>query len=458
MIKGIIQKFHNASDNDRIVYKNVMGAFLVKGGALFITLYTLPAYIKFFNNYDVLGLWYTLLSLLNWILNFDLGIGNGLRNYLSTSLSINNKEEVKHYISSAYYSIGAIIFVLLAAFPLVIGKANLNAVFRIDTAIVSPKSLYTAVVIVFGGVMIQFWLKLINAVLYALQKSSVNNFLVLCTNMMILLVVKFYPSGTNNENIVVMALFYAVAVCLPLLTSSVIVFGGKLRYAWPRLRYVSKGYIKKVLSLGGVFFFVQIAYMVIMSTNEFLITRTSGNAFNVDYQAYYKLFSLGGTVFSLTLTPIWSVITKAKTEQNIGWIKNTYKRFMFLAIFFCVGELLIIVVMKPLMHVWLGESSLSSISYVSGSLFALLGCIMIFNSVLSSVANGIGELKVQAICFGVGALLKVPLAFLFVSISDSWYGVVIANIICMGIYGCVQPFFMRKYFIENLNVQSITQL
>lgn len=451
MIKKVLEKLRNAGENDKIVYKNVLGAFLVKGCALFVTLYTLPSYIKFFNNDEVLGLWFTILSLLNWILNFDLGIGNGLRNHLSTAISLGDKEDVKRYISSAYISIGTIVTVLSVIFPFVIYKVDLNNLLSIDKTEISPNSLYITAIIVFVGVMVQFWLKLINSVLYALQKSSVNNFLVLCTNVMILVVAVVFPSGANDRNIIVMAIVHAVAVALPLLVATVSVFAKKLRYAIPRIKYFSKEHGKKVLSLGGIFFFIQIAYMIIMSTNEFLITKTSGNADVVDYQAYYKLFSLASTIFALALTPLWSVITKAKAENNIGWIKSTYKKFMLLGGVFCLGEFGLVVLMEPLMKIWLGADSLPEISYFSGIMCALLGCAMIMNGVFSNIANGTGELKVQAICFGVGAVLKVPLSYILVSILGSWNGVVLANIICMGIYCIIQPISLIKYFKNNLS-------
>ena len=451
MIKKVLEKLRNAGENDKIVYKNVLGAFLVKGCALFVTLYTLPSYIKFFNNDEVLGLWFPILSLLNWILNFDLGIGNGLRNHLSTAISLGNKEDVKRYISSAYISIGAIVTVLSVIFPFVIYKVDLNNLLSIEKTEISPKALYITAVIVFVGVMVQFWLKLINSVLYALQKSSVNNFLVLCTNVMILVVAVVFPSGTNDRNIIVMAIVHAVAVALPLLVATVSVFAKKLRYAIPRIKYFSKEHGKKVLSLGGIFFFIQIAYMIIMSTNEFLITKTSGNADVVDYQAYYKLFSLASTVFALALTPLWSVITKAKAENNIGWIKSTYKKFMLLGGVFCIGEFGLVVLMEPLMKIWLGADSLPEISYFSGIMCALLGCAMIMNGVFSNIANGTGELKVQAVCFGIGAVLKIPLSYILVSLSGSWNGVVLANIICMGIYCIIQPISLIKYFKNNLS-------
>lgn len=458
MIKNVFNKLRNVGENDKIVYKNVLIAFLVKGGALFVTLFTLPAYIRFFKNEEVLGIWYTILSLLNWILNFDLGMGNGLRNHLSSSLSIDNKEDVKKYISSAYFSIGIIVVLFAVVFIVVAKFINFNTVLSIHSSIVSGKSLYKAIVIAFIGVMLQFWLKLINSILYALQKSSINNFLVLCTNVIILLVAWIYPSGNNDTNVIVMAIVHAIAVALPLLIASLAVFLGKLKYAIPRICFVSKKHIKGVLSLGGAFFFVQIAYMLIMSTNEFLITKTSGSAFVVNYQAYYKLFSLGSTMFALALTPIWSVITKAKAENNYQWIYATYKRFMILAVFFCVCEFLLIAFMKIIMNIWLGQDTPADLNAFTGFLFALLGCGMVINSVLSSIANGLGELKIQAICFIIGAIAKIPLAYLLTSLLGSWNGVVISNVICIGIYCIIQPIYFRKNRMlskRNLSEENI---
>lgn len=447
----MLNKFNlrNLGENDKIVVKNVLGAFLVKGGSMLVTLFTMPAYIKYFNNDKTLGLWFTILSLLNWILNFDLGIGNGLRNYLSISISKNEREETKKYISSAYFSVGAIVVLLSSAFPFAVKELNLNSFFGISKSLVSPDSLYIATVIVFIGVMVQFLLKLINSVLYALQKSSLNNFLVLVTNVITLLAVLFIPSYSNDVNIIVMATVHALAVVLPLLITTVVVFAGKLRYAIPTFSGFSKKYARKVLYLGGAFFFIQIAYMAIMSSNEYLISHTTNTSNVVDYQVYYRLFSFGSTVFALALTPVWSVTTKAMAEKDYAWVKKTYNRFMKLAFLACVCEMLVVPLMKPLMKLWLGSSFASETNHIVGLEFAVLGCLMIINSVFSSVVNGMGKLKVQAVCFGIGAAVKVPLAFLFVKLLGGWEGVIISNIVSMGIYCAVQPIFLKLFFKKH---------
>ena len=78
------------------------------------------------------------------------------------------------------------------------------------------------------------------------------------------------------------------------------------------------------------------------------------------------------TVFALALTPIWSAITKAKSENNYVWIKAVYKRFMLLAAVFSIGEFLIIPLMRPLINIWLGEDAMPNISILTGLLFAIL--------------------------------------------------------------------------------------
>lgn len=68
--------------NSKIFAINSIASVGVKIGAIFVALFTTPAYIRYFDNNEILGAWFTILSILNWILYCDMGIGNGLRNSL----------------------------------------------------------------------------------------------------------------------------------------------------------------------------------------------------------------------------------------------------------------------------------------------------------------------------------------------------------------------------------------
>lgn len=453
MLKKILTKFKNLSAKDKIVLKHSAGAFAVKGVALIVSLFTMPAYLKFFDNEMALGLWFTVLSVLNWILNFDLGIGNGLRNHLALALTEKRYDDARKYISSAYISISALVVVISVVFWALFDFVNWNAVFNIEREIVSQSALNTSVKIVFIGIMLQFLFKLVSSVLYAMQKSSVNNLLALITSVITIICVMVIPSSSNDRNMIVMAVVHALAVLLPLLVTTVIIFLKKeMRPLSPSFRAFHFSYAKRILSLGGVFLLVQVFYMLIMSTNDYLITILYSPDAVVDYQIYYKLFSLGSTVFALALTPIWSAVTKALAEKDAKWIQSLYKKLCFLALIATFCEFLIVPFLQIGVNIWLQDEAIkTSVPYAI--VFAIMGSLLIWNSVFSSIANGLGKLKVQLICFCVGSVLKVLLAGLLVNFFDSWIGVTIANVIAMGIYCIAEPISIKK----NIKSTNITK-
>ncbi len=454
-LKSVKRHFSkNLSENGKIIIKNVSGAFLIRGFSVILSFFMMPMYIRFFNNQIVLGLWFTLLSVLSWILTFDLGIGNGLRNHLTESLALKKFDEAKKYVSSAYASIGCICLFLVIIFSIVFQFINWNVVLNIRDDVVSSKSLLFAVIIVFVGIIIHFFLKLVSTVLYAIQESSINNLLSLITSLLMLLGLFWVPSSSNNDdNIVRMAIIHAMAVILPLIATSVYLFYfSSLRNIRPSINCFDLLYAKRVLSLGGIFFYAQLVYFFIMSTNEYLITLLTDNLYVVEYRIYNTIFTFGSTLFVLAMTPVWSVVTKALAEKNFNWIERLYKRLMLLAGFGCLAEFLIIPFLQFLINIWL-QSKAIEVSLLPAIVFACMGSLMILNSVLSGIANGAGELKTQVIFFTIGAALKIPVA-VFLSHKIGWSGIVVANAVAMFLYCAVQPFWLKAFLRKKRMLQE----
>ena len=444
----IKEKLSEISENDRIIYINVLGAFCIKGLSLIISLFTMPAYMRYFSDNEVLGVWFTVLSVLTWILNFDLGIGNGLRNKLTMALAQGDEAGAKKYISSAYMMIGCIVICILFAGNLLIPYCNWNAVFNISTELVSVEALNRTVMYAFWAIMLQFIIRLISSVIYAMQKSALNNLLSLFTSVLLLAFALFAPCGTAVENLQMFALGYLVCANGPSLIATVWIFYGPMKHCRPSLKCFESKKAKAVLSLGGVFFICQILYMIIANTNEFFITQYTSPQYVVEYQAYNRLFSLGSMLYMLALTPIWSAVSKALAENNFAWLKKINRVIRNLSILAILCEFVLIIFLQFLMNFWLGENSFQ-VDYSTAIIFALYGSAMIYQSGVSTMTNGIGRMHIQAICYAVGVVFKFIFIHVGIEITGSWSIVVLANALILVPYCIVQQIDMNKFLKKN---------
>jgi len=443
-MKYFISKYFS-SDKDKVVIKNIVAAFVIKGGALLISFFSLPAYIRYFDNNEVLGVWYTILSVLTWILAFDFGIGNGLRNKLVGALVRNDKTEVKQNVSSAYFVIGGIVLLVTSLGSIVSPYINWNSVFNISETLVSPATMLFMVTCVFFTIMLQFFLRLISFVLYALQKSALNNLMALITSVTQLMFVILFPYVNTETNIKVLSVVYLLCVNVPLFIATIIIFATKLKGCYPSFKFLNKSAAKSILQLGGVFFWNQIMYMLITNTNSILITKFIGPGSVVDYQIYYRLFLVPGMLFMLALTPMWSAITKAFEEKDGAWINKYFKLLNRLVMMVILCEFLIVPFLQILVNIWLGENTIS-INYINAMIFALFGSVFIYVSVLSTFACGMGKMKLQAIFFTIGVGVKFILIYIGFTLYNNWIIIVLSDIIILLPYCLFQLIAFKKQF------------
>ncbi len=447
----LIEKI-TAKDNTGIVLRNTIMSTIVKGGSLFIALFTTPAYMHYFQNDEVLGVWFTLLSVLAWILNCDMGIGNGLRNHLVYAINEHDWVKAKKYISSAYlflFGIGGIILVIV----IVLGNfVSWNSIFNISEKLVEPNTMKVTMAILLASIILQFVLRLVTSILYALQEAFVPGLLNLSTNIVMLVFVLIANTTGNNNNIIMLADAYLMAVNVPLIIATVWVFWLKIPNARPTIKAYRTDYAISILKVGGVFLWLQLIAMIVDNTNNYLITLFVGNSAVVEYQIYNKIFNLPMTMVMLLTTSLWSTITKAKAENNWRWIAKSYNNFMKITGLMGLVEFIVIIPLQFIFNLWLGDKTIQ-VNYGTAAIFAVAGSVMILRTILANYSNGLCELKIQTIYMTIGAVLNIPLAYIFSSVLNNYIAIVIANIISMIPYCVVQMGWFHNYFrkMENLD-------
>ncbi len=444
------RKFIKLSEIDLKIMKNIIGAFFAKGASLLVNFLLLPLYINFFHNKTVLGVWYTMLSVLNWVNLFDLGLGHGLRNKLPIAIEKQDKKYMTDLISTTYG-----LMILISGFILIVGeigisKLNWNRIFNVDASIISNILLIDCVQIVFLGVVINIILKIVTSILYAMQYSAIVSFLTLIPNIIITVCLNIMPSGDLEMNLKMMSIINICAINIPYIICTFIVFKYLLKGSYFSLKNIKTDCVKDIFSIGISLLWLQLVFMVISSTNEIVISKLTSMNYVIEYQVYYRIFSTVGMAVALLLAPIWSAVTKAQVQKNFNWIKKIYKIFL-LTVFVCILlELCIIPLLPWIVRIWLGESVIN-VNQKYALAFICSSAIFVLHNVNTSIGNGLSYFKVQMIWMTFAALVFIPLSYILVQVTGSWIGVVVANTIALVPYEFIAPIFTFRMLNEKLN-------
>ena len=326
----------------------------------------------------------------------------------------------------------------------IISFIDLNWLYQIENDVVSYKALLSATLFVFAGILIRFFLTTVSSVFYALQMSAVNNFLHLSVSISQLLFVLLAPSASPEESLVRLAIAYMILSNLPVLIAGIVVFCTKLKQCRPGIRYIGKKHLKIVMGIGSVFFICQILYMLIVNTNEFLITNLFGPQYTTEYTFYHKISNMVSMVVTLAMTPVWSVITKAMAEKNYIWLKKLYKRVKLFGWCAVLLQFICVPFQQIIMNIWLGKGVLD-VNYLTALSFAFFGGVFVYSGILSTIVCGMARMKLQTAVYGIGVAAKFLIVYLLKDIAGSWTIVVWSNVIILLPYCILQQIDLNIY-------------
>ena len=397
----------------RLIYTNIGLSIFFKFLSMCLSIVNTKLYIIYFDNNIVLGGWYALVTILNWIINFDLGIGNGLRNGIVIPFERKEHQTVKKYISSGYVIVGFISAVIFVIGSILAFLINWNKILNVSANQVDNKTLVLVVVISLFGVCMHFLLKVITSITNALRKTFVSGVTALATNIIIFSFLYFTSVFNVKGSLLDFSVVYAIASSLPLLIVTVIVF-----------------IAKKIASLGIAFFVIQVALMLVSSTDSWLISYFYSPVYTVDYQLYYRFFSIALTVYAMFSQTVWSSVTKYKGEKNDSEILKLYRMLNIVALLGGLASLIVAVFLGDITDL-LMQSTYHKIEFGISVLFVLYFFIQMLVNASTAIANGLGKLKCQMIFVPIAGVLKILLVVLFSAFDFGWYSVVISNAVCL---------------------------
>ena len=426
MYNKIKEIFYGTDSRSKLVSKNVILSFAIKGFSLLLGFIKIPIFLTYLdvNKY---GIWLTISSIVLWVSHFDFGIGHGLRNKFSIALAHGDEQKGRYLVSCAYIYLSLIFLgVLVIGLPL-IWIADWNMI--LNTQLVSNDELKASVALVFVVFVVRFVAGLIMSVLRADQRPALADSYSPIASVISLVIVYLLSFTTGNS------LFYAcLAIALPdsviLILVNIYFFRGRYKSYAPSFKFLKKEYFNDIFNLGLKFFIIQLAGIVTMSSSNIIIAQTISPAevtvFNIARQYYTMPFMF----FAIILLPYWSAFTQAYTKGEFQWIQTSMRRLLLMGLVF-IGSLLVLFVFENVtIRLWVGDG----IQINTGLAISLMvfNCFMILFSPYTHFINGIGKLRLSLIVAVCKAVLFLPLS-VYLSNAFGSEGLIAAMILVISI-------------------------
>jgi O-antigen/teichoic acid export membrane protein len=427
-----------SKERTRNYLRQIRAEAMYKAVAVTASFIAIPLMIGYLGQ-EQFGVWATMLTVMTWIVFFDLGVGNGLRNKVAASLAKNEKHEARNYIASGYTLIGLIALATWALVTVCAYFVPWQIVF--NTQSIPESTLRETVQITAFFIVLNFWIGLIAALLGAIQKTSLVALGQVISNVLALTLVVALAK-TTSASISYLALTYGLSLVLANISLTLWFYR-----TYPELKprpYLDKAHVRPLLSVGLQFFTIQLAVLVIFTTDKMLITQLFGPEYVAQYEVVFKLFSVITYAHGMISVPLWSAYTDAFHRGDLTWIRNMLRKQITIFGGVAIAATLLGFIANPIIELWIRSDLKISPGLIEVMVFYVL--VSTWNNIYAMFVNGVGRIKVQLYTAVVAMIVNIPLSIYFsLYTSLGLSGIVVGTICSLLIAAIALP--LHVYFI-----------
>lgn len=425
---------------------DIWGSLFFKVLAIACSFILLPMMLHYLGG-ATFGVWVAIFSVVSWVVFFDLGFGSGLRNKLSESLSKGDLQESSILISTAYGSMGLLSLFLYALFICANFFIDWQAVF--STNVVSQYELQWSMAVLAFLFLLNFTLLIVLQVLHASKKTFLTVAHQFLANFFALVAV-FLAKTLIAPSLFVICLLYGISQVVTTVYISFIFYRKNFSLV-PNLRSFSVNRIKLIAFLGGQFFIIQLAVLVIFSTDKIIIIKLFGPAALTEYELIFKAYSAILIISTLFLTPLWSRYTHAAAEEDYSWMRGALRRSHWVCAILFIPSMILYFFGADIVFLWAGYRIESGSSlFLAMSIFVL---VRVWSDIYAYFLNGVGVLKVQMWLAVVQAVINIPLSVAVAKIYGV-SGVIYGSTLTLSLSAILLPLCVYWYLKNKKNLSS----
>ncbi len=386
---------------------NILFSSIIKIAGLCTSFLIVPVTLNYLES-EQYGIWMTLSSILFWFSFFDVGLGNGMRNYLAEAIAAKDYQKGKTYLTTTLIMLSAIALVLSIAIVFLTFQLDLTKVFNTNT--LNNYQLREAVIIACLFTLIVFVVKNVGMVYVALQRYAINDLLIVLGNMTALILIyictKLEPEGRLSNVVMIFtsipALVFIVAA-IPLFKSHPELRPSLNSFDW------TLGLI--LLKKGLGFFFIQISScLVIFGGSNIFIAQYVGPEAVTTYNIAYKYFNLLAIAYTIIVSPMWNAYTDAYVKKDYAWIRRTFHSALLMWVGITAGGAIMLLCSSLFYELWIGTTVIIPFS-VSLSVFLYITFFNLNNGV-TALINGLNKIRVQIITSIIVTVIYISIILL----------------------------------------------
>lgn len=363
---------------------------------------------------DEYGIFVTIISITSWFTFLDLGLGNGLKNKLSEALANNNPVLARTFTSTAYLAMAAvvaiIVIIFLGLFPFVpFGKIILGS------AAASPH-----VDVLVKWALCLFCIRMVgdlmNAVLLAVQKAALSALLQMIVQLIVLAIFMLLKLVYNNTNLLTYGLVYFITPLVVTIVAHFILFSGALHALKPSIKYYNRQTLHSLFSIGLQFLVIQLAVLVVFTTDNLIIGRLLGYEHVASYNIAFRYFSILTFGWMIIVSTLWPAFSEAFAKKDMIWIQNTVSKVEKLWLLLALAAIVMLLVSKWVYKIWINESTI--VSYTLSFAMMIFVLVNAITNLYVYFLNGINKIRWQVYLSIIAAIINIPLCILFAKIIN----------------------------------------
>ena len=297
---------------------NVIASFTLKGWAALIVFIMTPLTLECLGEYKN-GVWLTVSSLLLWIDQMDIGLGNGLRNKLAIYIAQGNKIGARKIVSSTLAMLICIMVPVLAALSVLIWYGDIYTFLNVNPQIIPELriTLLSAVILV----CMTFVLKFIGNVYMGMQLPAAN-ILITTLGSTLGLLGTWLLYISDHATFLYIVILNTAAPLLVYLLAYPYTFYIKFKELRPAWSHVNLRTAAELGNVGLKFFWLQVAAIIQFMSANLLISNFFTPAMVTPYQIAFRYMNIVVILFNVVSMPFWNATTDAFERNDIQWIRK----------------------------------------------------------------------------------------------------------------------------------------